>query len=216
MQHPGQSHNVVIYMCAYIKHDSWSGGCEFDLPNRPFLSPWFHFSCQTYSGMLWADACMIYLATEWHHIKCQKVLHVTGEDLSQLSGNSNDKESHQNIMEVQQEISEPSWYIFERVADAKDLLISATCVIMISRNSVMDVLVTYQMPIVYAILLVKLLFAGSLAHMRKIAYLIQWAYLHKRANACFKKQVSRSGRAVFFLDLVNENIAVQVKTKIYI
>ena len=32
MPHPGQSHNVVIYMRADAKHDSRSGGCEFDLP----------------------------------------------------------------------------------------------------------------------------------------------------------------------------------------
>ena len=38
MPHQGQSHNVVIYMHADAKHNSWSGGCEFDLPNRPFLS----------------------------------------------------------------------------------------------------------------------------------------------------------------------------------
>ena len=37
--HPSQSQNVVIYMRTYVKHDSRSGGCEFDLPNRPFLSP---------------------------------------------------------------------------------------------------------------------------------------------------------------------------------
>ena len=37
MSHPGQLHNVVIYMRAEAKHDSRSGGCEFDLPNPPFL-----------------------------------------------------------------------------------------------------------------------------------------------------------------------------------
>ena len=37
--HPGQSHNVVIYMCTDVKHDSRLGGCEFNLPNRLFLSP---------------------------------------------------------------------------------------------------------------------------------------------------------------------------------
>ena len=37
--HPGQSHNVVIYMRADIKHNSRLGGCEFDLPNHPFLAP---------------------------------------------------------------------------------------------------------------------------------------------------------------------------------
>ena len=31
MPHPGQSHNVVIYMCTYVKHNSLSGGCEFNL-----------------------------------------------------------------------------------------------------------------------------------------------------------------------------------------
>ena len=41
MPHPGQSHNLVIYMRAYVKHNSRSGGCEFDLPNRPFLSPFY-------------------------------------------------------------------------------------------------------------------------------------------------------------------------------
>ena len=44
MPHPGQSHNVVIYMCADAKHDSRSGGCEFNLPNRLFLSTWSHFN----------------------------------------------------------------------------------------------------------------------------------------------------------------------------
>ena len=39
MPNPGQSHNVVIYMCADAKHDSRSGGCKFDLPNCLFLSP---------------------------------------------------------------------------------------------------------------------------------------------------------------------------------
>ena len=62
MPHPGQSH-VIIYKCAYIKHDSQSGGCEFDLPNRLFLSPWSHFTRQTYSSMLWAAACVISLTT---------------------------------------------------------------------------------------------------------------------------------------------------------
>ena len=36
MPHPGQSHNVVIYMRTNVIHDQ--GGCEFDLPNCPFLS----------------------------------------------------------------------------------------------------------------------------------------------------------------------------------
>ena len=63
MPHPGQSHNVVIYMRDYIKHDSWSGGCEFDLPNCLFLSPWSHFTRPTYSCTLWAATCMISLAT---------------------------------------------------------------------------------------------------------------------------------------------------------
>ena len=49
MPHPGQSHNVVIYMHADVKHDSQSGGCEFDFPNHQFLSPWSHFIHQTYS-----------------------------------------------------------------------------------------------------------------------------------------------------------------------
>ena len=31
MPQPGQSQYVVIYMCAYIKHDSLSGECEFGL-----------------------------------------------------------------------------------------------------------------------------------------------------------------------------------------
>ena len=39
MLHLGHSHNVVIYMRADAKHNSRSGGCEFDLPNCPFLSP---------------------------------------------------------------------------------------------------------------------------------------------------------------------------------
>ena len=39
MKHLGQSHNVVIYMRADAKHDLRLGGCEFDLPNHPFLSP---------------------------------------------------------------------------------------------------------------------------------------------------------------------------------
>ena len=38
MPHPGLSHNVLIYMCADVKHNSRLGGCEFDLPNHPFLS----------------------------------------------------------------------------------------------------------------------------------------------------------------------------------
>ena len=59
MPRPGQSHNGVIYMHADIKHDSQSGGCELDLPNRPFLSPWSHFTHQTYSCTLWAAACVI-------------------------------------------------------------------------------------------------------------------------------------------------------------
>ena len=63
MPHPDQSHNMVIYMCADVKHDSWLGGCEFDLPNHPFLSSWSHFTCQTYSCMLWAAACVISPAT---------------------------------------------------------------------------------------------------------------------------------------------------------
>ena len=47
MPHPGQSHNVVIYKHTYVKHDSWSGGCEFNLP----------------SHTLWAAACVISLTT---------------------------------------------------------------------------------------------------------------------------------------------------------
>ena len=39
MPHPGQSHNVIIYMLADTKHDFRSGGCDFDLPNHPFLFP---------------------------------------------------------------------------------------------------------------------------------------------------------------------------------
>ena len=39
MPHPGQSHNVVIYMRADVKHCSQSGGYEFNLPNCLFLSP---------------------------------------------------------------------------------------------------------------------------------------------------------------------------------
>ena len=38
MPHPGQSHIMVIYKRTYVKHDLESGGCEFNLPNRPFLS----------------------------------------------------------------------------------------------------------------------------------------------------------------------------------
>ena len=64
MPHPDQSHNVVIYMCTDVKHNSWLGRCKFDLPNRPFLSPWSHFTRQTYSCMLWATAYLICLATE--------------------------------------------------------------------------------------------------------------------------------------------------------
>ena len=45
MPHPGQLHNVVIYIRADIKHDSRLGECEFDLPNCPFLLPWSHFTC---------------------------------------------------------------------------------------------------------------------------------------------------------------------------
>ena len=72
MPHPGQSHNVVIYMRAYVKHDSQLGGCEFDLPNRLFLSPWSHFTRQTYSCTLWAAACVISLATKHFRKKCEK------------------------------------------------------------------------------------------------------------------------------------------------
>ena len=46
-----------------VNHDWRSGGCEFDLPNRPFLCLWSHFTCQTYSCTLWAAACVISLAT---------------------------------------------------------------------------------------------------------------------------------------------------------
>ena len=77
MPHPGQSHNVVIYKSAYVKHDSRSGGCEFDLPNRPFLSPWSHFTRQTYSSTLWAAACVISLATQSDY--------TTGQALESLS-----------------------------------------------------------------------------------------------------------------------------------
>ena len=52
MPHPGQSHNVIIYKRAYVKHNSRLGGWEFNLPNCQFLSPWSHFTCQTYSSML--------------------------------------------------------------------------------------------------------------------------------------------------------------------
>ena len=69
MPHPGQSHNVVIYKCAYVKHDSRLGGCEFDLPNCPFLSLWSHFTCQTYSSMLWSATCVISLTTTDFSIK---------------------------------------------------------------------------------------------------------------------------------------------------
>ena len=63
MPHPGQLHNVVIHMCTYVKHDSLLGWCDFDFPNRLFLSPWSHFTHQTYSCTLWAAACVISLAT---------------------------------------------------------------------------------------------------------------------------------------------------------
>ena len=62
MPYLGHSHNVIIYKCAYVKHNSWSGGCEFDFSNRPFLSPWSHFIRQTYSSTLWAAACVISFA----------------------------------------------------------------------------------------------------------------------------------------------------------
>ena len=67
MPHPGQSHNVVIYIRTDIKHNSRSGGCKFNLPSCPFLSPWSHFTHQTYSCTLWATACMISLATKLIH-----------------------------------------------------------------------------------------------------------------------------------------------------
>ena len=63
MPHPSQSYNMVIYMHTDAKYSSRSGECEFDLPNRLFLSPWSHFTCQTYSCTLWAAVCMISLAT---------------------------------------------------------------------------------------------------------------------------------------------------------
>ena len=69
MPYPGQLHSVVIYMRADIKHDSRSGGCEFDLPNCPFLSRWSHFSHQTYTCTLWTATCMISLATVLHVLK---------------------------------------------------------------------------------------------------------------------------------------------------
>ena len=46
-----------------VKHDSRSGGCEFDLPNRPFLCPWSYFTRLTYSCTLWVAACVISLVT---------------------------------------------------------------------------------------------------------------------------------------------------------
>ena len=63
LPHPSQSH-VVIYIHTDAKHDSRSGGCESDLPNCPFSSPWSHFTRQTYSCTLWAAACVISLTTE--------------------------------------------------------------------------------------------------------------------------------------------------------
>ena len=64
MPHLGQSHNMVIYVHADTKHDSQWGGCEFDLPNRPFLSPWSHFTRQTYLCTFWTAVCMISLTTQ--------------------------------------------------------------------------------------------------------------------------------------------------------
>ena len=59
----GQSRNVVIYKCAYAKHHSQSGGCEFDLPYLLFLSAWSHFTRQACSSTLWVATCMISLTT---------------------------------------------------------------------------------------------------------------------------------------------------------
>ena len=78
MPHPGQSHNVVIHVHQHVgspnvKHDSQSGGYEFDLPNRPFLFPWSHFTRLTYSCMLWAAECVISLTTIF--IITKKVYH---------------------------------------------------------------------------------------------------------------------------------------------
>ena len=47
MPHLGQCGN--LHACQHVcspdvKHNSWSGGCEFDLPNYLFLSLWSHFT----------------------------------------------------------------------------------------------------------------------------------------------------------------------------
>ena len=47
-----------------VKHNSRSGGCEFDFPNHPFLYSWSHFTSQTYLCTLWATVCVISLATK--------------------------------------------------------------------------------------------------------------------------------------------------------
>ena len=69
-----------------IKHDSHSGGCEFDLPNRPFLCPWSHFTRQTYSCTLWAAACVISFAIFFHHTTCES----TCDTLSSSAANQGD------------------------------------------------------------------------------------------------------------------------------
>ena len=63
MPHQGQSHNVIIYKRTYVKHDSRSGGCEFDLPNRPFLSCPDLILHARHIFEHWAAACVISLAT---------------------------------------------------------------------------------------------------------------------------------------------------------
>ena len=44
-----------------VNYDSRLGECEFNLLNCQFLYPWSHFTCLTYSCMLWAAVCVISL-----------------------------------------------------------------------------------------------------------------------------------------------------------
>ena len=64
-------------------------------------------------------------------------------------------------------------HVFDGVADAKDLSVSVACVIMRSgekynqHEGIRNIKVNYRMPNVYAVLLFKSQFAGSLLRMRE-------------------------------------------------
>ena len=140
--------------------------------------------------------------------------HVIGKDPSQSKVDIDDEESCQNLMEVQQEISEPSNTRLRRSSRSKDLPVHATYVMVRSVESVIHLSVTHEMPNLYTVSLVKSLFAGSPASMHETTYFIQLAHLHERTNACFKKKVNRYSRVSLFY-LANKNIEVQVMTEIY-